>query len=144
MAEALLRRILQKEAPEKKWLVSSAGTWTEAGYPATPFCVKAMMELNIDTSSHRSQPISAELLDQYALILTMESGHKEAIQVEFPNVASRVFMLSEMSGQVEPVKDPIGGSFRDYQNTAHEINTWIETGLTRILELLQEPDGPSM
>lgn len=138
MAEALLKNYLTKMAPLNAWVIESAGTWTEPGYPATPYGVRAMAELGLDTSNHKSQTVSAELLTRFQLILTMESGHKEAIQIEFPQFAKRVFMLSEMSGEKENIEDPIGGSFAEYQRTAKEIDSWIVNGLSEILSRLED------
>lgn len=137
MAEAILKKYSSKIDPEEKWIIESAGTWTGAGYPATPYGVKAMAEMGLDTSNHKSQPITESLLEKFLLILTMESGHKEAIQVEFPDIANRVFMISEMAGEKIPVLDPIGGTYQEYINTAKEIDSWIVRGLPAILEKIK-------
>jgi len=135
MAEAIFKKYISKMEPEETWVVESAGTWTQAGYPATQYGVKAMLEMGLDTSKHKSQPITGTLLERFLLILTMESGHKEAIQVEFPDIANRVYLLSEMSGEFTPVLDPIGGTYQEYLNTAKEIDTLIIKGIPKILEL---------
>lgn len=135
MAEALLKRDLFEKYPKTAWEVESAGTWAEPGHPATPFGVKAMAEFGLDTSNHKSRVVTSELVSRFQLILTMENGHKEAIQIEFPDLAERVFLLSKMSGENVEVADPVGGSFLDYQNTAKEIEKWIERGLPKIVEL---------
>ncbi len=135
MAEAMLKRDLLKEYPEVKWKIESAGTWTQPGFPATPYGVKAMAELGLDTSRHKSQVITSELLNRFQLILTMERGHKEAIQIEFPQVADHVYLLSEMSGEEVEIEDPVGGSFNEYQATAKEIGDWLMRGLPEILKL---------
>lgn len=135
MAEAIFKKYISKMDPEETWVIESAGTWTLPGYPATPYGVKAMLEMGLDTSKHKSQPITAALLERFLLILTMEHGHKEAIQVEFPKIANRVFLLSEMAGENIPVLDPIGGTYQQYINTSNEIDSWIVKGLPKILEL---------
>ena len=139
MAEALLKSYLFKMDPDCNWVIESAGTWTEAGHPATPAGVSVMAEKGLNTAGHRSQPISQQLLERFELILTMEAGHKEAIQVEFPQISGRVFMLSEMSSVEIPVLDPIGGPIEAYRVTAEEIDNWILKGLPKILEYLNYP-----
>jgi protein-tyrosine-phosphatase len=136
MAEAILKKYLYKMNPEEQWTIESAGTWTQPGFPATPYGVKAMAEIGLDTSQHKSQAITSSLLERFLLILTMESGHKEAIQIEFPQCAGRVFMLSEMAGEKVPILDPIGGSYEEYVSTAKEIDSWIVKGIPGILERL--------
>ncbi len=143
MAEAFLKKRLSQMAQKMDWVVESAGTWTEPGYPATPYGVRAMAELGLDTSNHISQAVSVELLERFKLILTMESGHKEALQIEFPQFAERVFMLSEMSGEKKNIEDPIGGSYEEYQRTAKEIDSWILKGLPEILSRLEDNQSSS-
>jgi protein-tyrosine phosphatase len=137
MAEALMKDHLKRMGLQEKVLVSSAGTWAEDGHPATAFGIKAMAERGLNTSFHRSQALTQELMEQFDLVLTMETGHKEAIQIEFPMYADKVFMLSEMSSQIKNIEDPIGGSFEDYLETAREIDEWIKTGFKHIIKLLQ-------
>ena len=140
MAAAILRNYLNRMDPDTSWRVESARTWATPGVPATPQGVQVMAQRGLDTSQHRSRSISKGLLDQFQLILTMESGHKEAIQVEFPDLANRVFLLTEMAGHKVSIKDPIGEPFFKYQSTAREIDEWITRGLPKILENLNYPE----
>jgi protein-tyrosine phosphatase len=95
-----------------------------------------MAERGLDTSGHSSQPVSSKLLNQNDLILTMESGHKEAIQIEFPDVRHKVFLLTEMADVMKNIEDPVGGSFEDYLKTANEIDEWIQKGMSKVLFIL--------
>ena len=136
MAEAIMKDYFQRMVLPFNWIVQSAGTWAENGHPATPFGVAVMAERGLDTSSHQSQLITRELLTQFDLVLTMESGHKEAIQIEFPEFSEKIFMLSEMAGDCINIEDPIGGIYEDYVNTANEIDDWIMKGIPTILRKL--------
>lgn len=140
MAEALMKDYLKRMALPSSWTVQSAGTWAENGHPATAFGIKAMAKRGLDTSNHLSQLITRELLTQFDLILTMESGHKEAIQIEFPEFSKKVFMLSEMSCDHVNIEDPIGGKYEDYEKTADEIDEWIIKGLPNMLRILGFPE----
>lgn len=137
MAEALFRAQLKKERSDwKEWIVDSAGTWAEDGEMATRNSRVVMAERGLDISSHRSQTVSEEMLQNYDLILTMEHGHKEALQVEFPQFAHRVFLLSEMSGAVTPISDPYGGPIEAYQETANKIEKMLVKGMQRICSII--------
>jgi protein-tyrosine-phosphatase len=136
MAEAMMKDHLQKMTLPYNWVVQSAGTWAENGHPATPFGVQVMAQRGLDTSFHQSQLITVDLLTQFDLVLTMEAGHKEAIQIEFPEFSEKIFMLSEMSGDHINIEDPIGGVLEDYVNTANEIDEWIIRGIATILRKL--------
>jgi len=137
MAEMLMKDTLKKMDLQQTVLVESAGTWAEGGHPATGHGIVAMAQRGLDSSRHRTQPITEALVNQFDLILTMEAGHKESIQVEFPENADKVFMLSEMSGVTKNIDDPVGGSFDDYITTADEIDGWIKSGLPTILKFLK-------
>ena len=136
MAVAMFRQMLQQCDPQwKKWRIESAGTWAPSNQPPLPSAQMAMSRRNLDISQHRSRMVSRELLSEFRLILTMEAGHKEALQVEFPEIAQRVFMLSEMTGVKKNIADPIGGQPDLYEKTAAVIETILQGGCQRIIEL---------
>ena len=50
-----------------------------------------MSQRGLDIRDHRSRTVTAEMLESSDLILTMETGHKEALQVEFPSLSEPDF-----------------------------------------------------
>ena len=120
------------------WLVVSAGTWAINGEPAAINSQKTMQEMEIDIRGHRSRLVTKEMMGNFNLILTMEKGHKEALRVEFPEYAHRIFLLSEMVGKKFDIADPIGGPMVDFRETANEINQIITVGFNRIETLAAE------
>jgi protein-tyrosine-phosphatase len=135
MAMALLRRRLRELEGGEVWQVDSAGTWGVEGIPATDNAIQAMAERGLELRDHRSQKVNEEMLSSYDLVLTMEGFHKEAIQIEFPDQASKVYRLSEMVGEDWDIKDPVGHPLEDYRATADLIDRTLEEGMERILEL---------
>lgn len=136
MAAALFRERLKKERPDcQEWQVASAGTWATEGQMAATYSQRVMAQRGLDISQHRSRMVTAEMLQDYDVILTMEESQKEALQIEFPAIVGRIFLLSEMGGTQEPVEDPFGGSLQDYQEAAERIDAMLEKGLPRIIEL---------
>jgi protein-tyrosine-phosphatase len=134
MAEALFRARLQQERPDwKAWRIESAGTWASDGAPATRYSFQAMAERGLNLGRHHAKTVTAEFLGCFDLILTMEAGHKEALQIEFPFVADRVYMLSEMEGKTAPVNDPFGQPYSVYQETAYRIDDMIKSGFSKII-----------
>ena len=75
------------------------------------------------------------------LVLVMEKGHKEALQVEFPRCAARVFLLSEMVGKDFEIADPMGRSTADFEKTAAELEDILARGLGTIARLSEEYDA---
>lgn len=133
MAMALWQGMISQSGEE--WRVESAGTWAAEGYPASSRTGQLLKDRGLDVSTHRSRQVTTEMLRSFNLILTMEQGHKEALQVEFPEIASRVYKLSEMSGEVHDIRDPMGGDRDDFEDTAKEIDRILTLGAEKIRSL---------
>lgn len=136
MAVALFRRLVRPEASGEDWRIESAGTWATDGLPPSRNGRLVLASMDMDISDHRSRRVTGELLEEFDLILTMEAGHKEALRIEFPDLAGRIYMLSEMAGEQNDIEDPIGGPKEDYEAAAREIEHLLGRGLKRILKLL--------
>ncbi len=121
MAEALF---LHRIGGEAEWKAYSAGIYAGAGSPASTHSTEAMGELGIDLSSHRSQPLTSELVQQADLIVTMTSGHRFEILQDFPEVGNRVFLIKSFGTSKVPadITDPFGGSLNVYRKIRDEID----------------------
>jgi protein-tyrosine-phosphatase len=96
-----------------------------------------LQEIGLDVSEHRSRTVTSDMLLSFNLILTMERGHKEALRIEFPEVARRVYMLSEMIHAMYDIQDPVGGSLADFRETLHEIENILTRGFELITRLAE-------
>jgi len=132
MAEYLFK---EKIGQAPGWRVSSAGTYTNDGLPTTPEVLAVLQKYAIDASLHRSQEVSRALVKGHNLVLCLASNHKEALRAEFPDLAGRIYLLSEMAGSSASVEDPIGGPLSGYEAAAREIHEYLARGFERILEL---------
>jgi protein-tyrosine-phosphatase len=141
MAEGLWRSIVAARYPDDEWEIASAGTWAVKGLRAMPLAVQTLQEHGLDGRGHRSQPVDAGLLHAYRLILVMTRNHKEALQIEFPRARDRVFLLSEMVGQVYDIDDPVVGGPADYRRTAAQLRDLLEAGAECIRSLAQDAGG---
>ncbi len=133
MAAVMFRAKVADSA--ETWRIESAGTWTVDGQRTTPEVLEVMRERGLDAGDHRSQLVSRDLLSDFNLILALSSNHKEALRTEFPELADRILLLSEMVGLNRDVEDPIGGPLIEFQATASEIDNYLTRGLDRICEL---------
>jgi protein-tyrosine-phosphatase len=89
--------------------------------------------LHLDLSAHKSRRISRELLDSYDLVLVMESNHREALLVEFPEIKNRLFLLSEVTiGQAYNIPDPHAQPGDTFQDVATELQDLIDKGYKNI------------
>ncbi len=138
MAMTFLNEKVKSLASEEDWRVESAGAWTEEGQPVLEGAQLVMGEKGFDLSAHRSRPLTGDLLRSFQLILTMESGQKEALQIEFPDIARRVYLLSEMAGMVADIRDPVGKSLPEFREVAGNIEWMINKGFNRMVKLAEE------
>jgi hypothetical protein len=67
----------------------------------------------------------------------MERSQKEALALEFPNSAGRIYLLSELSSRLAyDIPDPaLGGE--NPKKLIQEIIGLVEKGLPRLIELAQ-------
>lgn len=134
IAEACFQGELSLRHQADKWQVLSAGTWAIDGMPAAPQAIHLASHMGLDISGHRSRVITPELMQAAELILVMEQGHKEALQIEFPGSAHKVHLLSEAAtGSSYDIPDPAGAGSDD--GVSQEISELIRTGFDRICVL---------
>ena len=127
--DELIRRKL-----ESKWSVSSAGTWTRDGLPPMKEAVLQADLLGLDIHEHRSRAITGELLQTADLVLVMESGQKEALQIEFSRNRKKIMLLSEAAeGRAYDISDPIADP--STVGTASQICGLIRLGFDNICDL---------
>ena len=140
MAEALFNQKMKELGLGDRYQAESAGTWAVDGIPAPADGQSVMQFLGLDTSTHRSREISDEIMNVADLILTMETGHKEALQVEYPAYREKIWMFSEMSGPAYDITDPYMQGYEKYLEIAREIDRLLDRGMERILELADESE----
>ena len=137
MAAALFRDLLARSGLADAWQVESAGTWGPDGYPATPQTEVVLEERGLDVRQHHSRRVSAELLQPFDLILVMERGQREALRIEFPELAYRVHMLTELSGPPYSIPDPFEEEPAVYRELRDELADLLERGFGRLIELAE-------
>jgi protein-tyrosine-phosphatase len=132
LAMALFRHRLEQQGELPGWRIESAGTWAMEGEPPALKSIMLLGRRGINLRSHRSRTVSRELLQSFDLILTMERGHKEALRAEFPEIASRTFLLTEMVGENRDIIDPMGGSLEAFELTIRDLEDIFERGQAEI------------
>lgn len=105
--------------------VASAGTFAGPGMPAATEAVETLKQQGLDLASHRSQPLTAQLIRDADVILTMTGSHRDAVLSYDPTTASKLFTL-DPEGDID---DPIGGSLTVYQQCAERIRHHLESRL---------------
>ncbi|MEW6181400.1 MAG: hypothetical protein AB1522_15900 [Chloroflexota bacterium] len=136
LAAALFRQILLRESRTlPRWRINSAGTWVQKGEPPPAEVIRVGTLKGLDLTNHRAQEVNEGLLSSHNLILVMEHGHKESIQHVFPNLAERIYLLSEMNGENREIKDPASMAQAELEFLIEDLSRLLEAGLTRIVFL---------
>ena len=138
MASEIFKHVAAERDPDATWRVESAGTWALEGYPASERAREVLKTRGMSVEDHLSRGVTQEILETFDLILTMEDGHKEALQIEFPELAERIFLLSEMVDQRYNVPDPMSGSLADFEEAADLLENLLSDGYDRIKRIAEE------
>ncbi len=77
-------------------LVDSAGVAAMPGSPATLQTVEAAAALGLDLSTHRSRPVTAEMVGGSDLVVTMERRHVQEVVLADSGAFARTFTLKEL------------------------------------------------
>jgi protein-tyrosine phosphatase len=137
VAEVLLRSRLAA-AGLADWTVSSAGTWAEKNHTAAPFSIALMAERGLDIRPHRSQSVTEALMQQADLLLCLETGHVKTLRAAYPAHRHKIYTVRQMVDRRGSVRDPYGGSRRQYEWMVSEVDELIERGFPRIQALTLE------
>ena len=135
IAAIYFARNIVKLGDDQDIRVSSAGTWTDEGQPATIDAISEARKYALNLSMHKSRPITEDILSRADLILVMENNHKEAILQEFPFCSERLYLLAEVAtGSQADVPDPYASEETPAVIT-QEIISLIDQGYDQIVQL---------
>lgn len=116
MAAAIMEKIAVEN--DIDILIESAGIFATIGERASNEAIKALEEMGIDLTYHRSKPVSEDLVEKSDLILTMTEGHKKILESMAPE---KIYSIMEYIGKDGDICDPYGGDLDEYRETATQI-----------------------
>src|SRR5436190_8454241 len=135
MAEGLFKHGVRGRGTYR---VLSAGVGAVDGQPASDHAVRALREIGIDISRHRSRHLTADLVQQADYIFGMTHSHVDAITLLYPQAAEKTFLLREFDETLDAyendISDPIGGSYDVYCNCRDQI----EQGIASMLKFIDQ------
>ncbi len=136
LAEAAYKKCLELDGVIKDWDISSAGIWTRPGLPPFPTMKETAKDLGLNIDSHRTRPVTLELLSRQDLILVMEVGQKEALRIEFPDQSSKIYLLAEVvDGKVYDIPDAVTPQGTLDMDVVHALYKIVFSGYKKISEL---------
>ncbi len=130
MAMGLLRSMVEDSSDQ--WKIESSGVWDMGDQPAALNTQLVLQEHGIDLNDHASRTVTGIMLSEFNLVLVMEDNHKEVLKLAFPEYTDRIYMLSEMVGEIFDIVDPIGRSLADFEETALEMERILTEGFEKI------------
>jgi protein-tyrosine phosphatase len=120
-----------------RWDVSSAGTWTSTGRRSPREALQAARSLGLDIEDHTTRMLDQSMLEEADLVLVMESGHKESIQVEFPFARRKVHLLTQVvEGVSYDIPDPAGAN-GNAEKILRDLVELVQSGADRIYRLVE-------
>jgi protein-tyrosine phosphatase len=137
IAAEAFREQLVRDGRSTQWLVTSAGTWTSNGLPAPRDAMQLARSFGVNIEAHSTRSLDKDLLEDADVILVMETGHKESIQVEFPFSRNKVHLLSQVvEGVAYDIPDP--ASLRgEAREIIRELVEMVRSGAGKIYELAE-------
>ena len=135
LAGAYFCRELDLRAQTREWTVESAGTWAQPDLPAALQAQQAALEAGLSLDTHVTRQVSLELLRRFDLILAMEVGQVEAMRTEFPSMASKIHLLTEVARGISySIPDPMM-SDEGWSQIPAELHQLIQQGFDGIVTL---------
>ncbi len=122
MAEAIFNKV------SKEFTAESAGIF--AGGLVSENAVEVMREIGIDISNRYARQLTADMIEDADLILTMSTSHKDALS-KFTN---KVQTLGEFIGTNEEVADPFGCDITEYRACRTTLEKMIKKVIDRLAE----------
>lgn len=139
IAAAYFSKKLTSKGEAASWTVSSAGTWAPEGLPAHPTAIKASAKMGLDISSHRTTIVNATMLNKYDLVVVMETGHKEALEAEFPIVRGKVILLGSLADiPGDEIPDAAWDNFKYPDSMAHMVCAAIDKAFDELVRMAHE------
>ncbi|MFC6353355.1 hypothetical protein ACFP6B_05535 [Rothia nasimurium] len=145
----------QLSSPESGWTFDSAGTGAVVGSGVAPFIDAELESRGVNFQSHQAKQITAQLLEESALVLVMEKEHLNWIVREWPQYHAKVHLLKQMARvqeqagrRVNPVafmyaldeppakEDRIADPYRKGAEAARVAVEEVELALTKIIPWL--------
>lgn len=139
LAEALARKVAAELGLSATF--ASAGTSAWAGAPASDGSMLVGLERKLDLSTHRSQPLTRELVATATLVLGMASHH--VAQAQALGGEGKSFLLAEFADAESAgrsIHDPFGEGLDSYRRMADELDEVLPKVLRRIAASAAPPE----
>jgi protein-tyrosine-phosphatase len=132
MAEALIKHEAMRRGITGHDF-QSAGLNAVPGSRATKYAVEAMAARGIDIDRRLAQQITAQMVLEADVVLTMTREQANTLMDELPQYSSKVHTIGGYAGLGGDVEDPYTGSAKAYENTAVKLEELV----FRVMDMLR-------
>lgn len=144
MAEALFRDLIKGR---DDYEVCSAGLGAFSGQPASKHTADLLRAKGIDVSRHQSRSVTLDLVEAATHIFAMSRGHIDTLEMEFPEAADKVYLISEFCAEDElrgeDLCDPFGAGRHAYQETLVQLEKMLPCVLAYIEQTWKPEPSPA-
>ena len=140
LVAALIQHRLAEGGLGSEIHVESAGVHALTGAEIDPVVLNLLRGLGIEPAEHRATPVVESALVTADLVLVMEEAHRQALFYRLPAALPKIFMLSEVAGRYEDVRDPHGQELAAYQATLDHVTELLSAGWSTLIRKLQKKD----
>ncbi len=135
-AEAFRRQLL-RDGRAAQWDVQSAGTWTTTGRNAPRDALELARSFDVNIDGHVTRMVDAKMLADSDIILVMEQGHRESLQVEFPFARKKIHLISKvLDGMDYDIPDPASAR-SEAREIIHDLVAMIRAGCANIYRIAE-------
>lgn len=113
--------------------VASAGTGALEGGAASDGALLVALERGVDLSTHRSRPLTPDIVRDSDVILTMAPSHLDtARRLGAGERAELLTAFATRGADQRAVRDPYGGELDAYRATFEELEELVDRALERL------------
>lgn len=131
LAEKYWNQRIREQWPNAP-LASSAGLIDNAGTSSPPHCVAAARRFGVDLTSHSSQVVRPDLLEQADAVFVMDLSNYRILKQSYPGTLNKATLLGlfDRAGSAE-IADPYSMGFREtvdvYEHAVQALHGLAET-----------------
>jgi len=126
LADALLKDAIKTRPSLSHIQVQSAGVFAQPNGKASENAREAIKDYNLSLGSHRSQPLTQELINRSFIILGMTASHIDQLSYQFDSLPEKLFRFREWTEDTQKdIIDPFGCNLGVYKECAQTIKEAI-------------------
>lgn len=131
MAEYIFNDKIEKTDLRGRFAAHSAGIYAMPA-PASTQAQSVMKKRNLNMQSHVAKRVEEKDMDEAALVLCMGRTHAENLKEHYCAYADKIHRLSSYVGEERDVEDPYGANEERYEQTARQLETYIDSVIEKL------------